>query len=502
MLTALSIRDVVLIERLDLAFGPGLTVLTGETGAGKSILLDSLGLALGARADAGLVRAGADQASVTACFAPPPAIRCRRCWTSRGWRPRTRSCCAAWSARDGRSRAFVNDQPVGVALLRRVGALLVEVQGQHEQMGLADPAEPRRACWMRSACRRRLRDAVRRGVARTGARRWRRWTRRARRSPRPSATRTGCATPSTNSPPWRRSEARRTGSPPSASACSRASAGPRRSPPRWPNSPRAIGAAPARPRRCVRRRGRCSGWSRRRSPTADNPAAPAMAALERAEEALAEAETLLTRLAAEARRRSAPAGTGGGAAVRAARRGPQARGGGRRPAGAAGYAGGAAGRAGNRRGRGRGAGTGGARRARARPTSRRRAALSAARQAAAMRLDRAVAKELPPLRLDKARFHARGRGAGGGRLGRRAAPIAVRFLIATNPGPGAGAAGADRLGRRAVAADAGAEGGAGRRLAGADAGVRRGGFRRRRRDRGGGGRAAGARWPSGCRCWW
>ena len=72
MLTALSIRDVVLIERLDLSFGPGLTVLSGETGAGKSILLDSLGLALGARADIGLVRAGADHASVTACFAPPP----------------------------------------------------------------------------------------------------------------------------------------------------------------------------------------------------------------------------------------------------------------------------------------------------------------------------------------------------------------------------------------------------------------------------------------------
>ena len=71
MLTALSIRDVVLIERLDLQFGPGLTVLTGETGTGKSILLDSLGLALGARADAGLVRTGADQASVTASFSPP-----------------------------------------------------------------------------------------------------------------------------------------------------------------------------------------------------------------------------------------------------------------------------------------------------------------------------------------------------------------------------------------------------------------------------------------------
>src|SRR3954447_25198181 len=68
MLTALSIRDVVLIDRLDLSFGPGLTVLTGETGAGKSILLDSLGLALGVRAEAGLVRAGCAQASVAACF--------------------------------------------------------------------------------------------------------------------------------------------------------------------------------------------------------------------------------------------------------------------------------------------------------------------------------------------------------------------------------------------------------------------------------------------------
>ena len=71
VLTALAIRDVVLIERLDLAFDQGLTVLTGETGAGKSILLDSLGLALGARAESGLVRATAEQASVTACFSPP-----------------------------------------------------------------------------------------------------------------------------------------------------------------------------------------------------------------------------------------------------------------------------------------------------------------------------------------------------------------------------------------------------------------------------------------------
>src|SRR6204780_4317265 len=71
MLSRLSIRDVVLIDRLDLSFSPGLTVLTGETGAGKSILLDSLGLALGVRAESGLVRAGCDQASVAACFSLP-----------------------------------------------------------------------------------------------------------------------------------------------------------------------------------------------------------------------------------------------------------------------------------------------------------------------------------------------------------------------------------------------------------------------------------------------
>ena len=144
MLAALSIRDVVLIDRLDLGFGPGLTVLTGETGAGKSILLDSLGLALGARSDAGLVRAGRDQASVAATFSLSPdhpaqtllheqAIDTEELADGQIVLRRVVS-------RDGRSRAFVNDAPIGAALLRRLGALLVEVQGQHEQMGLADPA--------------------------------------------------------------------------------------------------------------------------------------------------------------------------------------------------------------------------------------------------------------------------------------------------------------------------------------------------------------------------
>ena len=129
MLTALAIRDVVLIERLDLALGRGLTVLTGETGAGKSILLDSLGLALGGRAEQGLVRSGAEQASVAAVFAPPAGHPVFAVLTEQGIEPEDELVLRRVVARDGKSRAFVNDAPVGVALLRRLGAMLVEVQG-------------------------------------------------------------------------------------------------------------------------------------------------------------------------------------------------------------------------------------------------------------------------------------------------------------------------------------------------------------------------------------
>src|SRR4051794_886954 len=140
MLSALAIRDIVLIERLDISFGSGLTVLTGETGAGKSILLDSLGLALGARAEAGLVRPGAEQASVTASFAPPAGHPVAALLAEQGLETEDEIVLRRVLSKDGRSRGFINDQPVGVALLRRAGALLVEVQGQHEQIGLADPA--------------------------------------------------------------------------------------------------------------------------------------------------------------------------------------------------------------------------------------------------------------------------------------------------------------------------------------------------------------------------
>ncbi len=140
MLTALSIRDVVLVEALDLEVEPGLTVLTGETGAGKSIILDALGLALGGRADAGLVRSGAKQAVATAVFTAPDDEDLIGLIAERGFEVAAgedlilRRVLSA----DGRSRAWINDQPAGVAALREIGARLVEVHGQHETVGLLD----------------------------------------------------------------------------------------------------------------------------------------------------------------------------------------------------------------------------------------------------------------------------------------------------------------------------------------------------------------------------
>ncbi|MFM9852423.1 MAG: DNA repair protein RecN [Sphingomonadaceae bacterium] len=139
MLTRLSIRDIVLIEALDLDFGAGLGVLTGETGAGKSILLDALGLALGGRSASGLVRHGAAQASVTASFKPPPAalalLEDNDLALERGEELIVRRTVKA----DGGSKAYINDQPVSAALLRDVGACLVEIHGQHDDRGLINP---------------------------------------------------------------------------------------------------------------------------------------------------------------------------------------------------------------------------------------------------------------------------------------------------------------------------------------------------------------------------
>jgi DNA repair protein RecN (Recombination protein N) len=140
MLIGLGIRDVVLIERLDLAIGPGLTALTGETGAGKSIILDALGLATGARADAGLVRRGAQQASATALFAPAEPHPVWSFLDERGLshEPGEDLVLRRQLSADGRSRAYVNDQPTSVGVLRELGTLLLEVHGQHETVGLLD----------------------------------------------------------------------------------------------------------------------------------------------------------------------------------------------------------------------------------------------------------------------------------------------------------------------------------------------------------------------------
>ena len=143
MLSHLSVRNVVLIQELDLEFASGLTALTGETGAGKSILLDALGMAAGARSDRGLVRSGTDKAQTVASFDLPDGhdvwailedhdldfensepLRLRRTISS-----------------DGRSRAYVNDQAVGVRVLAQIGQALLEVHGQHDGRGLLDPLQ-------------------------------------------------------------------------------------------------------------------------------------------------------------------------------------------------------------------------------------------------------------------------------------------------------------------------------------------------------------------------
>lgn len=429
MLTALSIRDVVLIERLDLTFGPGLTVLTGETGAGKSILLDSLGLALGARAEAGLVRPGAAQASVTACFLPPAGHPVLALLAEQGLAAEDEIVLRRVVAKDGRSRAFLNDQPVGVTLLRRVGGLLVEVQGQHEQMGLADPAG-HAALLDAFGVAANLRQAV------TSA--WRDWRSAVADL---EAAREAIATAQRDEEFLRHAVHELAALAPQedeeetlAAERQRLQQGERRA--------EAIAAALAeltpRDRRSPGPAAALRGASRTlqrlvppNQPDAANPASGALAALERAEEALAEAETLLTRLAAEAdadprlleqteerlfalrgaarkhavsvadlpalldslSARLAALETGEAQVVALEQAAVAAR---------THYIAAAE-------------------------------ALSAARRDAAGRLERAVAQELPPLRLDKARFHAEVSarseadwGAGG--------TDAVRFLIATNPG--------------------------------------------------------------------
>ncbi len=428
MLTSLSIRDVVLIERLDLGFGPHLTVLTGETGAGKSILLDSLGLALGARSDAGLIRAGAEQASVSAVFAPPGQHPVNALLEELGLPADDHVVLRRAVSKDGRSRAWVNDAPVGAATLKRVGAMLVEVQGQHDQMGLADPASHLRLLDAYgispdlraevAARHRAWRAAVERleaaRAAIVDAKREEDFLRHsvgelAKLAPREGEEDELAATRHRLQQGEKRAEA-------IAAALSELTPRDRRN-----SGPAAALRAAARTLQRLLPAGS----------DAENPAQAALAALERAEEALADGESLLSRLAAEAdadpraleqaeerlfglrgvarkyavpvaelpalligfRERLAALDSGEGAIAGMAREAAAAR-------------------------------------ARYVDAAER---LSAARAEAAGRLEAAANAELPPLRLERARFFAAVTRLEEEAWGAAGADT-VRFLIATNPG--------------------------------------------------------------------
>jgi len=144
MLARLSIRDIVLIERLDIEFAKGLAVLTGETGAGKSILLDAFALALGGRGDAGLVRHGAEQGQVTAVFDVPRDHPATAILSANGLDDTGEMILRRVQFADGRTRAFVNDQTISVQTLKAVGSALVEIHGQHDERALVDAATHRR----------------------------------------------------------------------------------------------------------------------------------------------------------------------------------------------------------------------------------------------------------------------------------------------------------------------------------------------------------------------
>ncbi|KAA0972590.1 DNA repair protein RecN [Aureimonas fodinaquatilis] len=144
MLVHLSIRDIVLIERLDLTLADGLSVLTGETGAGKSILLDSLTLALGGRGDGGLVRHGARQGEVSAVFDLPADHAARLKLAENGFDEDGDLILRRIQGADGRTRVFVNDRPSSVSLMRDLGESLVEIHGQHDDRALVDPSAHRR----------------------------------------------------------------------------------------------------------------------------------------------------------------------------------------------------------------------------------------------------------------------------------------------------------------------------------------------------------------------
>jgi DNA repair protein RecN (Recombination protein N) len=144
MLANLTVQDIVLIDRLGVEFDAGLTVLTGETGAGKSILLDAMALALGGRGDNALVRPGTERGQVIAEFAPEAGHPVWTLLAENGIEADGPVILRRVQSADGKTRAFVNDQPVSAGLLRTAGALLVEIHGQHDERALVAPGEHRR----------------------------------------------------------------------------------------------------------------------------------------------------------------------------------------------------------------------------------------------------------------------------------------------------------------------------------------------------------------------
>jgi DNA repair protein RecN (Recombination protein N) len=433
MLNALSIRDVVLIERLDLIFRAGLTTLTGETGAGKSILLDSLGLALGARADTGLIRAGAAQAVVSAVFSvaadhPAQALLEEMGLDGGGG---SEIVLRRIVGRDGRSRALVNDQPVSVALLKSLSALLIEVQGQHEQVGLADPANhlplldafgvpaPARAAaaaafaaWRDVAARLAAAEAAIEQAARDEDLLRHAVDELTALAPAPGEEESLAIERQRLQSGERRAEA-------IAAALAELT----------PRDRRALGPA-------AHLRGAARALSKLASPGGEHPAADALAAIERAEDALAEAETLLNRLAHETQDdpRALEATEERLFSLRAAARKhgvavvalpeflTELR------AKLAALETGAADIA-----------------ALTQEAASRRAAyieaasaLSALREAAGKRLMKAIGAELPPLKLERARFVVERTMLPEGNWNAAGADR-IRFLIATNPGETPGA---------------------------------------------------------------
>jgi DNA repair protein RecN (Recombination protein N) len=427
MLTALSTRDVVLIERLDLGFGAGLTVLTGETGAGKSILLDSLGLALGARAETGLVRSGCEQAVVAAVFAPAASHPAYDLLAEHGVDAEEEIVLRRVVSRDGRSRAFVNDAPVGVALLRRLGALLVEVQGQHDQMGLADPSG-HAALLDGFGVPAALREAV--------AARHRAW----RDATSALAEAQEAIAAAQRDQDWLRHAVDELGALAPEPGEEDRLAAERQSLQQAERRAEAIAAALAELTPRDRRRGdgpgaalRAAGRALHRliGPDGGGPVAPALAQLEAAETALAEAENLLARLVqeSEADPRVLERTEERLFALRAAARKHNT------------SVSELADLLATLRARLEALETGEANIAALRTQAAAAraayaeacAALTQARLDAAARLDRAVARELPPLKLDRARFVTSVATLDEGAWGPQGAD-AVQFLIATNPG--------------------------------------------------------------------